>query len=305
MSVPGLSDSLLASLGAVRKAYPVIQYQGIDVSQTFIPSLTSLTFKEGFGDQQLADVLDITLADPEALFRRSWSLSTGQTVSASIVIENWSGPGTGTLTKPLGLMYIKSVRIDQSKGSGTTVKLSCSSIDPATAFRLEKKTRAWTQTTVRDVVNQVATDNALKPQYQPAANPAMERVDQHDHSDAVMLRKLTSENDFAAKIKDGQLWIRDRVAVEQSAPVGTIICPSPQTGPGGLNGSGIESWNFSEITEDANYTEADLKYKDNTTGSTVSGTAKDPNQTGPGPKLVYHADPHTGAPRSTEGITLN
>src|SRR4029077_12704923 len=104
-------------------------------------------------------VLDITLADPEGLFRKSWSLATGQTVSASIVVENWNGPFTGTLTKQLGKMYIKSVRISQRKGSGTTVRISCSSINPATSFRLEKKSRAWTQVTVRDVASQIATDN--------------------------------------------------------------------------------------------------------------------------------------------------
>ena len=327
MAIPGLSDSLLLSLGQVRKAYPTISYQGIDVSQTFQPSLVDFVYKEGFGDQQMADTLEITLADPEGLFRKSWSLSTGQTVSASIVVENWNGPGTGTLTKPLGSMFIKSVRISQNKGSGTTVRISCTSINPSIGFRLEKKSRPWNQTTVQAVAAQIATDNQLTLNAPPdAASKQMDRVDQHDHSDAYMLKKICSENDYSYKVVNGVLWIRDRHVVEQSASVGTIVCPSPQTGPGGLNGSGVENWEFIETTEDANYSEADAKYKDPVTGNRVSGTATDPNQTGggtttpispvqtptakavptlqpnPGPKLVYIYNPHDGAMRSTEGI---
>jgi hypothetical protein len=302
MSVPGLSDSLLTSLGQVRKAYPQITYEGIDVSSTFQPSLVDFVYKEGFGDHQMADTLEITLADPEGLFRKSWSLSTGQTVSASIIVENWNGPFTGTLAKPLGSMYIKSVRIQQNKSGGTTVRISCTSISPEISFRLERKTRAWTQTTVNDVVNQIATDNHLTPRYTPSTNPQMERVDQHDHSDAYMVQKISSDNDYSFKVVNNSLWVRDRHAVEQSAPVGTIICPSPQTGPGGLNGSGVESWEFIESTEDCNYSQCDLTYKDNTTGDNLSATGVGSGL--PAPHLKYHNDPRTGVPQATDNITL-
>jgi hypothetical protein len=301
MSIPGLSDALVSSLGQVRKAFPVITYQGVDVSSTFIPSLKDFVFKEGFGDHQMSDTLEITLADPEGLFRRSWSLSTGQTVSASIVVENWNGPGTGTVTKPLGSMYIKGVRIKQTKGAGTTVRISCTSINPNVGFRLEKKSRAWTQTTVKDVANQIAIDNGLTLKYDPASNPQMDRVDQHDHSDAYMLQKIASTNDFSYKIVNNSLWIRDRHQVETGSAVGTIICPS-KGNIGGINNSGVIDWEFIETTEDSNYSEADLKYKDPSTGNTVSQTVTDPNQKGPGPKLNYHKNPFTGQPNGI--ITL-
>jgi hypothetical protein len=220
------------------------------------------------------------------------------------VVENWNGPFTGTLTKQLGSMFIKSVRIEQNKGGGTTVRLSCTSISPEIGFRLERKSRAWTQTTVRDVCAQIATDNGLTLNYTPSSNPAMERVDQHDHSDSYEVQKISSDNDFSFKVINGSLWVRDRHAVEQSSPVATIVCPSPQGGPGGLNNSGVIHWEFIESTEDANYADCDLTYRDNTTGNTVSGTATDPTQTGPGPHLRYHNDPRTGVPQATDNITL-
>jgi phage protein D len=252
-SIPGLSDSLLTSLSQVRKESVKISYQGVDVSATFLPSLVDFTYKESFSDHQLTDTLELVLADPEGLLRKSWYLTTGQTVSASIIVENWSGAGSGTLTKPLGLMYIKTVRMGQSKGAGTSFLLSCSSLNPATAFRLEKKSRAWTNSTVKDVVHQIATDSQLTPNYTPATNPAMERLDQFDHSDAVALHRACDPHDFLPKVINNTLWIRDQHEVEMSSPVGTIVCPS--TGNvGGINGSGIIRWEFSEATEDCNYT---------------------------------------------------
>jgi hypothetical protein len=286
-SIPGLSDSLLTSLGAVRKAYPQISYEGVDVSATFIPSLKSFTYKDSFAEHCLADTLEIELADPEGLFRKSWSLKTGQTVTAAIVVENWNGPGTGKLTKQLGTMFIKSVRLKQTKGAGTSVRISCSSIDPATSFRLEKKSRAWTASTVRDVANQIALDNSLALKYTPTTNPTLSRFDQHDMSDAVALERACDPNDFLPKIVNGQLWIRDRHEVETSAPVGTIVCPS--TGNvGGVNGSGVLDWEFVQNVEDADYAAATVSWKNNTDGNTVSATVPDPNQTGNAPHLIYH-----------------
>ena len=288
-SIPGLSDSLLSSLGAVRRAYPQISYQGVDVSSTFIPSLKSFVYRDSFQSHCLADTLEIELGDPEGLFRKSWSLKTGQTVTAAIVVENWSGPGTGKLTKQLGTMYIKGVRIKQSKGAGTSVRISCSSIDPATSFRLERKSRAWTMTDVKSVASQIATDNGLTLKYQPTTNPTMERFDQHDHSDAFALERACDPNDFLPKIVNGQLWIRDRHEVEMSALVGTIVCPS--TGNvGGLNGSGIIDWEFVQNTEDCNYGACDLSYKDNLSGNTTAVSVPDPNQPPKAPHLVYHRD---------------
>lgn len=288
MAVPGLSDSLFSSLAQVRKAYVTVVYQGIDVTSTFQPSLKDFVYKEAFRAHCLADTLDIELADPEGLFRRSWSLTTGQTVSASIVVENWSGPGTGALTKPLGTMYIKSVRIKQTKNSGTVINISCTSIDPAISFRLEKKSRPWTATTAQDIVNQISSDNDLKPNYTPKTNPKIGRLDQHDHSDAVALQRVTDSTDFVPKIVNGQLWIRDRHEVETSAAVGTIVCPS-RDNVGGVNGSGVIDWEFIETVEDANYSESAVSFKDNTSGNMVEGKATDPNHP-KGPKLVNHHD---------------
>jgi hypothetical protein len=155
---------------------------------------------------------------------------------------------------------------------------------------------------VRDIAAQIASDNNLTLKYTPSTNPMIERLDQHDHSDAYALQRAIDGSDFVPKVVNGQLWIRSMHEVEMAPAVGTIVCPS--TGNvGGVNGSGVLDWEFTEMTEDCNYAECALTYKDPVTGNTVAATVPDPNQKGNSPRFVTHKDPLTGQSRSTEGIT--
>ncbi len=288
----GISDSLLSQLSAgVRRAYPVITFNGNDVSEVVYPSLISLTYRESYKDEQMSDVIELELGDPEALFRLTWTLAATKPLSLKLVMTNWNGPGTGNLEKDCGTMFITAVTMHSDKSKGTTIKLTCSSIAPNTSMRLEKKSHAWEQKTVSGVAKQIADDNGWKLKYTPGADDAMDRVDQHDHSDAYMLKKICSEHDFNYKIVNGFLWIRSNEDVEAQAPIGTIVCPTP-TEVGGLNGSGLISWEFRENTEDCSYADCTVSVKNNKSGKTVEGTAEDPNHPGPVPHLVYHHDIH-------------
>jgi hypothetical protein len=216
-------------------------------------------------------------------------------------MENWNGPGSGTIKKDCGTMFITAVQMHSEKSKGTTIKLTCSSIAPNTSMRLEKKSHAWAQTTVSGIAGQVASDNGWSLKYLPSTDPKIDRADQHDHSDAFMLKKICSENDFSYKVVNGVLWVRSNEDVEAQSAIGTIVCPSP-TDIGGLNGSGITSWEYRENTEDCSYGSCVASVKDNKTGKTVTETAKkpdDPNQYPahqPGnPVLIHHGDLHDGA----------
>ncbi len=288
----GLSDSLLAQLGAgVRRAYPVITFNDQDVSAVVFPSLIGLDYRESYKDDQMSDMITIDLADPEGLFRLTWTLGATKPLSLKLVMENWNGPGSGTISKDCGTMFITAITMHSDKSKGTTIKLTCSSIAPNTSMRLEKKSHAWAQTTASAIAGQVASDNGWSLKYLPKTDPQITRADQHDHSDAYMLKKICSENDFSYKVVNGTLFVRSNEDVEAQASIGTIVCPTP-TNVGGLNGSGLLSWEFRENTEDCSYADCTVSVKNNKSGKTVEGTASDPNHPGPMPHLVYHHDIH-------------
>ncbi len=296
---PGLSSELLAQLGSgVRRAYPVITFNGNDVSAVVFPSLIGLTYKESYKDDTFSDTIDLELADPEGLFRLTWKLAATQPLSLSLVMENWNGPGSGKITKQCGTTFITAVVMHADKSKGTTIKLTCSSMAPDLSIRLEKKSHAWEQTTVSGIAQQIAADNGWQLKYTPSTDEKMDRVDQSDHSDAFMLKKICSEHDFSWKVVNNTLWIRSNEDVESQSPIGTIVCPST-TEIGGLNNSGIVSWEFRENTEDASYTSCVVDVKDNKTGKTVTAKAVAPSfQFSERNELIlrHHADIHDSAP---------
>jgi len=122
------------------------------------------------------------------------------------------------------------------------------------------------------------------------ASQPIGRADQHDHPDAYMIAKICSENDAIMKVRDDTLWVRSMSDIENQPPVGTFICPT-EGNPGGLNGRGILDWEFTEQTEDCNYMDCTVSYKDPSSGKVASATTTDPNATS-GPHLKYKYNQH-------------
>jgi hypothetical protein len=294
-----LTDAILAQLGsAVRKASLVVTHQGQDISEIVTPSLTSLTYRESFRDDQLADIAEIEIADPEAKFRLTHSFKGKQKITLSIILENWNA--SSTMRKDCGVMYLTAIEITQDKSAGTRIKLTASSINPASSFRLERKSAAWSNTTLKAIAGQIATANQFVLKWTPKDNPAVSRADQHDMSDAFLLKRLCSEHDFSFKIINQNLWIQSNEETEAQAPIGVITAPSP-TYIGGLNGSGLINWEYRRDAEDV-FRDCTVSVKDPKTGKTVTQSTTDPNQPGPGPKLILHSNVHHGATDEDEDI---
>jgi hypothetical protein len=294
--IPGIGPALAGMLSQVRSARPIISYSGADVSQEVYPSLQELTYKEG--TESKGDNVELKLADPEGRFRLTWSLKVAVPLNLSLESQNWLYQGERT-HRDCGSFEIKRISIRQDKRSGTIVSLSASSIPVSCSGRLERKNRAWTKTTLKAIAQQVATDNGLALRYIAKENPKIARTDQHDESDFVLLDRHAHENDLFVKVKQKTLWIISKEELEQQAPVGTIVCPTPGN-PGGVNGrGGITSWEISESTEDI-YKAAEVKFRNNKTGMTVTGTATDPKAV-VGSVLRDKYNPHTESSQDTEG----
>jgi hypothetical protein len=282
-----LPDSLMGSLAQI-PVKPIVSLSigGVSASSgQFQNSFMDLVYKESFKQSVQADTLDITLADPEGLFRQTFTLDSYAQVNCSITL--------GGSTKVLPMMFIKGIRIDSDKHSGTKVKLSCTSSPAQSAFRLEKKSQAFpdpsgtqTSTTLKDVAQKICDQDGKQLQYLPSRNPTIQRADQHDHSDSYMLHKLCSDNDFQFIEKNNTIWIRDMKDVESQSAIGTIQCPTKNQ-PGGWQNQGLLKWEFLETVEDI-YGACDVKYTDPGTGKTAIGAATDPNQPADAPHLQHH-----------------
>src|SRR6266446_2157243 len=124
-----LPDSIMGVLAGTRKVTYTIKYQNRDITPQIENSLLDLVYRERLEDNTQTFSLTLRLADPEGLWRQTFTLSTYDSVDVTLNIENWDGSGK-TMSKTLSRMWIKSIDIDQEKSSGITIRLVCSSVMP-------------------------------------------------------------------------------------------------------------------------------------------------------------------------------
>lgn len=286
-SIPVLGPALQGLISGTRWAAPIISYNNGDVTAQVFPSLKELCYREG--TEFTGDSVDLKLADPEGKFRLTWTLKAAVPLNLALESYNWNYPGE-RIHRDCGSFEIHRIEIRQEKGGGTTVELAATSIPVSANGRLERKSRAWTKTTLKAIAQQIATDNGLALQYNAKENPKISRADQHDESDFVLLERHAQESDLFVKVKQKTLWIISKEELEHQAPVGTIVCPTPGN-PGGVNGQGgIVSWEINETTEDI-YKAAEVSFRNNKSGRVVTQSVTDPNAV-VGPVHRVKDDPH-------------
>jgi hypothetical protein len=108
-------------------------------------------------------LLDITSADTEGLIRHVLSLRATQSVNASLTV---TGPGASS--KVLPKFYLQSISVQSDKHEGTCVRIRCTSINPKTPYRLQRKSQSFpllsgdddtSSTTLKDIATQIAKES--------------------------------------------------------------------------------------------------------------------------------------------------
>jgi hypothetical protein len=297
--------SAFASLGQPASNSEIsVQINGVDLSTLIDVSLIDINYRESFSDRVDADFLEISISDPEGKLRTQFPLVPGMPVTASITINNWSTPASGSLTKQLSGFYVKSVKMEADKGSGTRLNIRCSTIDPTNSFRLTRKSAGYpapgaAPTSLKALAQLVANENGWSLNFN-ATDFNITRVDQHDFSDATLLHRICGEKYYTYKVVGNTLFISDMASVESQPAIGTFVCPST-TEVGGFNGSGLVRWELRAESEDCMYAVSRSAMFDQTTGQTVIGTSTDPNVQ-KGPTLINHQHPHSPETFQQDGI---
>jgi len=275
-----------------------LSIDGHDVTSVVLPSLSKLTYKENIN--YTSDSLSISCADPEGKFRLTSPIKAGLSMTLTIQSNNWNYPGE-KLQRVCGVFYIHDIVFDLSKTGGSTVTIQATTtpLTPKTSIRHERKSKGQDKTTLKNLAQQIAATNGLTLKYTAQNNPTIGRNDQHDQSDLVHLGTHCHENDLCLKIKDQTLTIASHEQLEKAAPVGVIVCPTPNN-PGGINGSGIINCRLEENLEDV-FAGAEVAYKDNKTGQVIRGAQTDPTTSA----IIGHVHRHKRNPHDQENTDLN
>lgn len=175
-------------------AYPVPAFRlavdGLDIAQIISPRLMSLELTDNRGVE--ADQLSITLSDHDGLL---------MIPPKGAVVRLWLGwSDTGLVDKGI-------YTVDETEHSGApdVLSISARSADLRKGLKT-KRERSWSNTTLGDVLGDIAIGNGLTATIAGALDglPILQ-LDQANESDANLISRLGEEFDAVASVKAGCL----------------------------------------------------------------------------------------------------
>lgn len=175
-------------------AYPVPAFRltvdGLDIAQLISPRLMSLELTDNRGVE--ADQLSITLSDHDGLL---------SIPPKGAVLRLWLG------WSDTGLVDKGTYTVDETEHSGAPDVLSirARSADLRKGLKI-KRERSWSNTTLGDVLGDIAIGNGLTATIAGALEGlSILQLDQANESDANLISRLAEEFDAVASVKAGCL----------------------------------------------------------------------------------------------------
>lgn len=193
-----------------------------DISTEVSADLLQCEYTDHIDDE--ADEVNITLKDEVGKWSGTWTPTRGDKVKVTF------------LTEARGVLETKNMIIDKLSVSGRPriFSFSAVSIPLNGTVRRTVKTRKYENTTLKEIANQIATENELKFMWDCESNPHYDKVDQERISDLDFLKKLCEEAGFTVKVSAETLIVFDQTKYEKQEPIKLLI----------ENASHILSWSF-------------------------------------------------------------
>lgn len=187
------------------------------------------------------------------------SSTTGLTIQAVIVRENWQGDGSDKLLD-CGQFELDSIK---ASGPPATVTIKGTSLPYSAQIRQTRKTKAWEAYSLSGIAKEMAATNGMACLYESTRDPYYERVEQYKVSDIGFLSELCHNAGISLKATNNILVLFDQATYEAKDPIFTV-----------RRGSGTYTkYDLSVGTADAKYSSCRVKYADPATGQVIEGIA--------------------------------
>ena len=232
-----------------RRATLKLLYENKDISADLAPYLKSFSFTDNF---EAADDLQITLADPMALWRNGWFPDKGETLKATLRVADWTEEGD-TAELYCGQFFIDEITA-QGPESTVTIKARSAPVgnrkNPSGGDAMRtKKTRAWEATTLKTIAAQIAAEAKVTLYFNLAQDISYQRRDQKEQSDLAFLQRLGWEDggDFRVKLTDKKLIIASQSDLEKTPSAVTVKPPDGKGNDGSSAAAGpgrLSTWSF-------------------------------------------------------------
>lgn len=214
-----------------------------DISSDVSNDLLSLTYEDKDGGE--ADTLSISLKDPDGKWARSWTPSRGDMVEVTLATQD-----RGTVST--GKMIIDRL---QTSGRPRVFTIDAVSIPMQNSIRRTLKTRAFTKMHLKDIAEQICSDNEIALFWDSAItddeNQLYDKVDQERISDLEFLQRLCKDLGLSLKLSSEKLIIYGQETYEAKAPVAVLV----------ENASWLTSWSF-EAQQSERYKACTVRWRD-------------------------------------------
>lgn len=199
-----------------------VVYAGRDITREVEPDLLSLVYNDNDGGK--ADDVTIKLKNNHGRWTREWLPARGDKIDVTISTDSGFDLPCGRFT------------IDELEASGppSVFEIKGASVPSNTDIARRKKSRAWENVRLSEIVQDVAGAGDLAVLYLIDDDPLYDRRDQRSESDLEFLQRICADEGFKVKCTDDQLVVYDQIKQEQADPVTAIT----------LGESLVKSWRF-------------------------------------------------------------
>lgn len=248
-----------------RRITPDVIYNNQNITPEIEGFIDSISFQDNLSGQ--ADNISISLSDrARRWITDQWSPQKGDSVKVALLLSrDWGSDQPSA--RNLGYFELDETSMN---GPPTKVSIKGMSIPQDTTLK-EKKTKAWENTNLKKIAEEIAKNNKLTVYFSVEENPTYERVDQEDQSDVAFLDKICGDAGLSLKIADKKIIILDEAHLEKEAAVATIS----------FTDKDLKDYSFKDSLS-VMYKSCVVKYKDAKKKKTISYTftPKNPPKTG-------------------------
>jgi hypothetical protein len=198
-----------------RSATASVTYNGSNIDTKLAAFLQSLSYTDVASGE--SDTLSLGINDRERKWIKSWFPTKGDTMEASILLNNWGGDGDTRI------MVCGSFVIDNFSFSGTPIKLKLDAVAiPAdSSFKETQRTKTYENTTLENIGQEIA-DRAGISLYYEAPEVSIEKIEQSEKDDCSFYNELVKTYGFAMKIYKSKIVVFNEATYEQRGSVTTL-----------------------------------------------------------------------------------
>lgn len=239
-----------------RKTKVTYMYNGAAMSAEMSGYITSMTYTDPASGE--SDAIEISIHDRDGKWLNGWKMQDGDTMQASIEVENWTSEGD-TKSFDCGYFLLDDFGFSGWPTTGTISGISAVVDNP---FQVTEVSKVWEEVTVQGVAQEIADQAGLTLFWDVDEDFAIASLEQSEETNCAFLMALCETYGYQMKVYAQKIIIYDREAYKQKDSVKDI------------DKTDILSWSGGKKTE-GTYTGGEYTYTDPITETEIVATTGD------------------------------